>query len=201
MITCCLLHLLLHHFFWLLTKFHRNISSGGRENAQNPFKKALKIDRFRVKFSHRRQRAMKKWMTHLWKIILRRFRISNQIFHSIYGSPDIERSLDTTLAVFRPKLALCGWISREPNLFWTWNFQGLFLALLSSISEVFKKFLSVVIFCQIKTYSKMHVFVFCGWSKIFMDNPASSLFSVYQCLTSCQVSRKSLEPFLRKMDN
>ena len=67
---------------------------------KKPFKKALKIDRFRVKFSHRRRGAVKKWMAHLWKIILRRFRISNQIFHSIYGSRDIERSLDTTFAVF-----------------------------------------------------------------------------------------------------
>jgi hypothetical protein len=34
------------------------------------------------------------------KEIFCRFRISNQIFGSIYGSRDIERSLDTTLAVF-----------------------------------------------------------------------------------------------------
>ena len=34
------------------------------------------------------------------KRIYRRFRISNQIFGSIYGSRDIERSLDPTLAVF-----------------------------------------------------------------------------------------------------
>ena len=34
------------------------------------------------------------------KEIFCRFRISNQIFGSIYGSRDIERSLDTTFAVF-----------------------------------------------------------------------------------------------------
>ena len=34
------------------------------------------------------------------KEIFCRFRISNQIFGSIYGSRDIERSLDPTLAVF-----------------------------------------------------------------------------------------------------
>ena len=35
------------------------------------------------------------------KVIFRRFRISNQIFHSIYRSRDIARSLDTT---FGPNL-------------------------------------------------------------------------------------------------
>ena len=35
------------------------------------------------------------------KVIFRRFRISNQIFHSIYGSRDIARSLNIT---FRPNL-------------------------------------------------------------------------------------------------
>ena len=34
------------------------------------------------------------------KKIYRRFRISNQIFGSIYGSGDIARSLDTTFDVF-----------------------------------------------------------------------------------------------------
>ena len=145
---CSHMHLIGIHLVRLLTKFHQNISSGCRGNAQKPFKKALKIDRFRVKFSHRRRRAMKKRMTHLWKIILRRFRISYQIFRSIYGSGDIERSLDTTFYRFWPKLTLCEWISPEPNLFWTWNFQGLFLALLSTISEVFKMILSVVFFCR-----------------------------------------------------
>ena len=38
------------------------------------------------------------------KEIFCRFRISNQIFHSIYGSRDIERSLDTTLADFGENL-------------------------------------------------------------------------------------------------
>ena len=43
-------------------------------------------------------------MRHPGKRIYRRFRISNQIFGSIYGSRDIERSLDTTLAVFGENL-------------------------------------------------------------------------------------------------
>ena len=87
-------------FVWLPPKFHRNISCSGLENHQKPFKKALKIDRFRVKFSPQRRQVGKNLMTQLGKEIYCRFRISNQIFHCIYGSWDIERSLDTTFAVF-----------------------------------------------------------------------------------------------------
>jgi len=114
-VTCSLLQLLLHHFVWLLTNFRQNISSSGRENAKKPFKKALKFGRFRVKFSPWRWGVGKKWLTHLWKEIYRRFQISNQIFGSISGSGDIARSLDTTFCRFWPKSQLCGWISREPD--------------------------------------------------------------------------------------
>ena len=38
------------------------------------------------------------------KDIFSRFRISNQIFGTIYGSRDTERSLDTTFAVFGENL-------------------------------------------------------------------------------------------------
>ena len=38
------------------------------------------------------------------KEIYRRFRISNQIFGSIYGSGDIARSLDTTFGIFGQNL-------------------------------------------------------------------------------------------------
>ena len=67
-------------------------------------KRRKKIVHFRVKIFHRRWTAMKKWMAAVWKEIYRRFQTSNQIFYSIYGSWDTERSLDTTLAVFRQNL-------------------------------------------------------------------------------------------------
>ena len=35
----------------------------------------------------------------------------------------------------------------------------------------------------------------------FSENPAVSLLSLYQCLTSCKESERSLEPFLRKTIN
>ena len=99
-IPCCLSQPLLHHLVWLLTKLHQNISSSWRENPQKPSKKTLKIDSFRVKFSPWRRKLGKNLMIHGGKEIYRRFRISNQIFDSIYGFWDIERSLDTTFAVF-----------------------------------------------------------------------------------------------------
>ena len=99
-IPWCLLQLLLHHLVWLLNKLHQNISSSWRENPQKPSKKTLKIDSFRVKFSPWRRKLGKNLMIHGGKEIYRRFRISNQIFDSIYGFWDIERSLDTTFAVF-----------------------------------------------------------------------------------------------------
>ena len=43
-------------------------------------------------------------MRHPGKEIFCRFRISNQIFNSNYGSRDIERSLDPTLAIFGQNL-------------------------------------------------------------------------------------------------
>ena len=52
-----------------------------------------------------------------------------------------------------------------------------------------------------KNPSKNHVFVLFGWSRFFMDNPALSLSSIYRYLTSCKVSRKSLQPFSRSGGN
>ena len=46
-----------------------------------------------------------------------RFRISNQIFHTIYGSRDIERSLDTTLADFGKNLTFMDEYLLSKNFF------------------------------------------------------------------------------------
>ena len=86
----------------------------------------MKIGRFRVNFSPWRRRVGKNLMRHRGKRIYRRFRISNQIFGSISGSGDIARSLDTTFCIFWPKSQLCGWLSREPDFFWTCGFRRLF---------------------------------------------------------------------------
>ena len=99
-----LLRLLSIHFVSLLTKCGQNISSGWREHAQKPLKKCTKIGRFEVKFPTWRRQVGKNLMRRTGKRIYRRFRISNQIFGSIYRSRDIARSLDTTFAVFLAKI-------------------------------------------------------------------------------------------------
>ena len=95
-----LLRLLCIHFVLLLTKFRQNISGAWRENSQKPLKKSTKIGHFEVKFSTWRRQVGKNLMRHGGKRIYRSFRISNQIFGSIYRSRDIARSLDTTFTVF-----------------------------------------------------------------------------------------------------
>ena len=60
----------------------------------------MKIGRLRVDFSPRRRQVGKNPTRLPGKEIFRRFRISNQILGSVYGSRDIERSLDPTFAVF-----------------------------------------------------------------------------------------------------
>ena len=51
------------------------------------------------------------------KRIYRRFRISNQIFGSIYGARDIAHSLDTTFAVFGQNLNFVDEYLENGNLF------------------------------------------------------------------------------------
>ena len=141
---------------------------------------------------------MKKWMTHLWKIILRRFRISNQIFHSIYGSQDIERSLDTTFALFGQNWHFMDEYLENREKFGHAVFAGCSILISSTFWSILAKIVRAVFEKKSKNHHFVHIFVLFGWSKIFLDNPALWLFSVYRCLTLCKVSRKSLEPFLRK---
>ena len=51
-----------------------------------------------------------------------------------------------------------------------------------------------------KNHQFDHIFELYGWTGIFFENRASSLFCIYECLTSCKKSEKSLEPFPRKME-
>ena len=140
-------------------------------------------------------------MRAVWKEIYCRFRISNQIFHSIYGSQDIERSLDTTFAVFGQNWHFMDEYLENRAKFGHAVFAGCSILISSTFWSILTKIVRAVFEKKSKNHHFDHIFVLFGWSKIFLDNPASSLFSLYQCLTSCKVSRKSLEPFLRKMDN
>ena len=100
MFTCGLLRLLRIYLVYVLTEFYKNLSSIFRENTRKPLKKPLKIAYLWVEFSPRRRQVGKNLMRPSGKEIFRRFRISNQIFGSYNRSRDIERSLDTILAVF-----------------------------------------------------------------------------------------------------
>ena len=59
----------------------------------------VKISHFQGKIRPWRRETGQNLMKHGWKRIFRWFRISNQIFHSIYRSRVIRRSLDLVLAV------------------------------------------------------------------------------------------------------
>ena len=94
------MHLICIDFVSLLTKFHQNISSSCRDIEQRSSKKRMKIGSLLRKITPWRRQVGKNLMRPSGKEIFRRFRISNQIFGSYNRSRDIERSLDTTLAVF-----------------------------------------------------------------------------------------------------
>ena len=52
-----------------------------------------------------------------------------------------------------------------------------------------------------KNHDFSNVVANCGATRIFTENPAVSLFIIYHWLTSCQKSKKSLEPISWKSDN
>ena len=140
-------------------------------------------------------------MRRTWKRISCRFRISNQIFDSLSHSPDIRLSLDHIFAFFEPNLTFRAEYLENENFFDQTVFAGWKIVLRATFTEKIREIVSSVSEIISKNPQKWHIFGIIEWSKIFLDNPASSLFSFYRCLTLCKVSRKSLEPFLRKMIN
>ena len=201
MMTSGLLRLLCIHFVLLLTKFHQNISSGCRENAKKPLKKCIKIGRFQVKFSPWRRQVGKNLMRRQGKEIYRRFRISNQIFGSIYGSRDIERSLDPTLAVFGQNRNFMDEYLENGHFLDVRFFANVFVTISSTFWPKMNKIVRAVFEKKSKNRHFDHIFVIYGWTRIFFKNRASSLLYHYRCLTSCKKSEKSLEPFSRKSQN
>ena len=196
-----LLRLLCIHFVSLLTKFDRNLSSGCRENAKKPLKKCIKIGRFQVKFSPWRRQVGKNLMRLQGKEIYRRFRISNQIFGSIYGSRDIERSLDPTLAVFGQNRNFMDEYLENGHFLDVRFFANVFVTISSTFWPKMNKIVRAVFEKKSKNRHFDHIFEIYGWTRIFLKNRALSLLSLYQYLTSCQKLERSLEPFLRKTTN
>ena len=86
-----------------------------------------------------------------------------------------------------------GSISWEPDFSRTWNFQGWFLTLLSTISEVLDEFLSVVLFKKISRYRIYQFFEKISQTRFFFENRALSVSSPYGATTSCKKAKKSLE--------
>ena len=89
----------------------------------------------------------------------------------------------------------------EPDFSQTWNFQGLFLAILSTIFESFSKIVGVLFEKWLKNHWKMHIFVKFWTFQIFFGKTLSWVSSPYSKELSCKKSKKSLEPFSRKTGN
>ena len=176
MITYWLWQQIIRHFVWHLTKFHRNISSSGRENALKLFKKELKIDCFRVKFSPWRRQVGEKPRIHGTKEIYRRFRISNQIFWNIYGSGDIKRSLDTTLTVFGQNWHFMNEYLENGAKFGHAVFAGCSILISSTFWSILSKFHQAIFEKKSKNRHFDHIFVLYEWTGLFMENRATSLF-------------------------
>ena len=155
----------------------------------------MKIGRLRVDFSPRRRQVGKNPTRLPGKEIFRRFRISNQIFGSVYGSRDIERSLDPTLVVFSQNRNFMDEYLENGGSSWPAVFCKCSVTILSIILEHLTEIVRAVFEKIAKKYDFDHIFVLYGWTGFFAENPAVSHFIIYQCLTSCKVSRKSLEPF------
>ena len=174
-----LLRLLCIHFVSLLTEFRRHISSGWRENGLKPLKKCIEIGRFEVDFSPWRRQVGENLMRRTGKEIYRRFRISNQIFGSIYGSGDIARSLDTTFDVFGQNRNFVDEYLENGNFFG----RAVFGRCSELISSTFWASLVKIVRAVFEKKSKKcrfdHIFVLYGWTGIFFENPALSHFAPY----------------------
>ena len=171
MMASGLLRLLGIHFVLLLTKFHQNISSGCRENAKKPLKKCIKIGRFQVKFSPWRRQVGKNLMRLQGKEIYRRFRISNQIIGSIYGSRDIERSLDPTLAVFGQNRNFMDEYLENGHFLDVRFFANVFVSISSTFWPKMNKIVRSVFEKKSRNRHFDHIFVLYGWTGIFSDKP------------------------------
>ena len=156
----------------------------------------MKIGHLRAIFSPWRRQVGKNLMRRTGKRIYRRFWISNQIFDSIYGSRDIAHSLDTTFGNFGQNLNFVDDYLKNGKRFW----HAVFARCSELISSTFWASLVKIVRAVFEKKSKKchfdHIFVLYGWTGIFLENPASSLFSIYQCLTSYQVLSKLFKSFL-----
>ena len=158
----------------------------------------VKISHFQGKIRRSRRGAGQNLMKHGWKRIFRWFRISNQIFHIIYRSRVIRRSLDLGLAVLTKNANFMDEYLENGASFWRavffcWSvsFSSTFWPKIIKIVEVvFEKSWKNLIFCYKIAYKKKLGF--------FSENPTMSVWSLYGLESLCKVSESSLEPLSRK---
>ena len=98
------------------------------------------------------------------------------------------------MAIFGRYRPTAIFISFDPDFSWSWNFQGLFLTILSTISEDLSKIVTVVFEKSSKKHQKMHIFVVGSFKKIFIKNPALLFFLYYRYLTSDRKLEKFIAP-------
>ena len=160
----------------------------------------MKVAYLWVKFSPRRWKVGQNTVKRTGKKIFCRFRISNQIFHNIYTSRDIERSLDTTFDVFVKNLNFMDEYLENGASSWPAVFCKCFLSISSTILKLFSKIVRAIFEKIPKNYHFDHIFVLYGWTGFFFKNPAVLRFLTFWYLTTCKVSEKSLAPFLRSQN-
>ena len=90
-----------------------------------------------------------------------------------------------------PKTAPKKLVKMVSDFSWTWNFQEWFLASLSTISEVLKKFYCLVYFCQFSRYQKIQFFVKFWRFQIFPGKTAVYVSLEHQYLISDRKLSKS----------
>ena len=125
-------------------------------------------------------------MRHPGKEIFCRFRISNQILRSIYGSRDIERSLDTTLAVFVENLNFVDEYLENRSFFKCGVFCKCFVLIPSTILELFIEIVRAVSEKIAKNYDFDNIFAFFADSAFFGKSGRVTLFPL---LTSNTVQK------------
>ena len=89
----------------------------------------------------------------------------------------------------------------EPDFSRTWNFQELFLAILSTISESFSKIVRLVFEKSSKKAPKNTALCEILVIQHFFWKTAVYVSCPYSKELSCKIWTKSLEPFSRKTDN
>ena len=155
----------------------------------------MKIGHLWVKFWPWRRHVGKNLKILPGKEIYRRFRISNQIFRSIYGSRDIERSLDTTLPVFGQNWHFVDEYLENGAKFGHAVFASRSVIISTTFWSIFTKISILLFFWQFLTCHFDHIFVLYGWTGFFPENPALLGRPTNRYLTPCKKSEKSLEPF------